>query len=302
MKEKKEIFEKEKRWILEEKYNLNNESLLDDNKKINFDKDIVRLQNHEPLAYIIGNMPFLNCVIDLEYRPLIPRSETEFWVNNFIQNDLKKRIEEKNKKEEKEENIFQKDKIEILDIFSGSGCIGTSVLKEVENLKNKFQNIFVDFSEINENFIKQIEKNIEKNLIDKKDKKDDKFKNNLKKNIVQKGKWKIYKSDIFKNLPQKEWDFILANPPYIPKNKKIDISVKNFEDYNSLFAEDNGLYFIKKIIIAGLKKLKKDGRIFIEFDETSKDKIEEFLKKNNLKKYQFKKDQYDNWRVLMIWN
>lgn len=255
------ITEQEKRWILEDKYNVKKESELKGGKISDFSTDLKRLSSGEPLAYIIDNIPFLNCKIDLKYRPLIPRTETEFWVNNFLENDVKN----------------QKEKIEILDIFSGSGCIGISILK---NSKNK--NIFLDFSEINETFIKQIKKNISLNL-----------ENNTNYNI--------FKSDIFKNIPKdKKYNYILANPPYIPKSKKVDSSVIDFEDYNSLFAEDNGLYFVKILILEGLEKLKKNGKMIIEFDETSKDEIEVFLKKEKIEKYIFKKDQFDNWRTLEI--
>jgi methylase of polypeptide subunit release factors len=51
-----------------------------------------------------------------------------------------------------------------------------------------------------------------------------------------------------------------------------------------------------------LSKLKAKGKMFIEFDETSKKEIENFLKKENLKNYQFQKDQFNNNRILIIWN
>lgn len=246
--------ENEKKWLLDEKYN--------GEKCFAFFTDLEKLKNGEPLAYLIGNQPFLNCKINLEFKPLIPRPETEFWVNDFIKKELK------NKQEKRE----------ILDIFSGSGCIGISVLK---NTKNNF----IDFAEIKPNFIKQIQKNLDINSVDKKI-------------------YNIFRSNIFKDIPKKKYDYILANPPYIPKNKKIDDSVKKFEDYNSLFAKGNGLYFVKKIILNGKSFLKKDGGVFIEFDETSKNDIEKFLienkKKIKIKNYVFKKDQFNNWRILIL--
>ncbi len=134
----------------------------------------------------------------------------------------------------------------------------------------------VDFAEINPLFIEQIKKNISLNLNDEK-------------------KYNIYHSDIFEKVPQnKKYHYILANPPYIPEDKKIDSSVKNFEDRNSLFAPDNGLYFIKKTIREGLPLLFKNGKIYLEFDENSKEEIEIFLKREKIQKYQFKKDQFNN--------
>lgn len=74
----KELFEREKIWLLEEKYGVGREDDLEGEKSSSFFADVERLENNEPLAYVIGNMPFLNCTIDLKYKPLIPRAETEF--------------------------------------------------------------------------------------------------------------------------------------------------------------------------------------------------------------------------------
>jgi HemK-like putative methylase len=152
----------------------------------------------------------------------------------------------------------------------------------------------VDFSEINPKFIKQIKKNLKLNF--------PKITSENLNTITQNFRSpKIFQSDIFEKIPQNnQYDYILTNPPYIPENKKIDDSVKKFEDYNSLFAEDDGLFFIKKIILEAPKFLKKKGKIFIEFDETSKKNIENFLQENKIKNYKFKKDQYKNDRVLII--
>lgn len=263
-----ENFEKEKIWLLDEKFG--------GEKCEAFFSDVEKLKNGEPLAFLISFVDFLNCKIDLEFKPLIPRVETEFWVNEFIKNEIK--IFERNLAKS---NFAQKTPVKILDIFSGSGCIGISLLKNLKNIK-------IDFSEINPNFIKQIKKNLEINNINNK-------------------KYNIFQSDVFEKIPipkneNEKYNFILANPPYIPKNKfeKVQNSVKNFEDYNSLFANEDGLFFIKKLISEAPKFLKEDGKLFIEFDETSKKNIEKFLKKNSIKNYYFQKDQYKNNRVLIV--
>ena len=253
------LFEKEKKWLLNEKYN--------GKKSKDFFTDIEKLRNKEPLAFLIGFVYFINCKIDLSFKPLIPRVETEFWVKDFIDEQIKN---------DNSYSFFlnNSNKISILDIFSGSGCIGISLLKNLKNVE-------VDFSEINPYFIQQIKKN-------------------LKVNNIKKDFGRVFKSDIFKSISKKKYDYILANPPYIPKSKKVDSSVINFEDCHSLFAKDNGLYFIKRLILESPNYLKKDGQVLIEFDETSKKSIEDFLIKKKIQKYSFKKDQYLKNRILIL--
>ena len=247
----KNILKKEEKWLLKEKYN--------GEKSSAFFADLKKLNTGTPLAYLIGNIPFLDCIIDLSFMPLIPRTETEFWVNDFIKQHQ------------------NKTSIEILDIFSGSGCVGLGVLK---NLKN----VNVDFAELNPEYIKQIKKNLKLNF-----------------SAIPK-RWKIFKSNVFGNIPLKKYDVILANPPYIAKNrkKKVQNSVLKNENYSTLFANDNGLYFIKKIITEGQNYLKPSGEMWIEFDSWQVPLINEFLKKQKIKNYKFWVDQYNKKRVLII--
>ncbi len=67
--------------------------------------------HHKPLAYIIGWVPFLDLHLKIKAPTLIPRPETEYWVNKVIS-------WMKNKK------AFD---ITILDIGTGSGCIALSL-------------------------------------------------------------------------------------------------------------------------------------------------------------------------------
>jgi release factor glutamine methyltransferase len=66
---------------------------------------------HKPLAYILGWVPFLDLKILVTPPTLIPRPETESWVNELIQ----------------ALNIHKADSLTILDIGTGSGCIALSL-------------------------------------------------------------------------------------------------------------------------------------------------------------------------------
>ncbi|MBI2642687.1 MAG: peptide chain release factor N(5)-glutamine methyltransferase [Candidatus Wildermuthbacteria bacterium] len=123
------------RWLLKEKY----KGKLTPQAK----KDIAKLKKGEHVDYLIGWKPFLSCKIDLRHRPLIPRVETEYWVEKAILN-LRSKIS----------------KVRCLDIFAGSGCIGVAVLKHIPGAR-------VDFAEKEKKPLKQIALNAKLNRIAK---------------------------------------------------------------------------------------------------------------------------------------
>ncbi|MCC7469647.1 MAG: peptide chain release factor N(5)-glutamine methyltransferase [Bacteroidetes bacterium] len=124
--------DKESNWLLADKYR--------GVETPEFKKDLERLKNGEPLAFIIGWAPFLHTKIWLGSKPLIPRSETEFWVDIAI-SEIKK---------------LNKREIKVLDLCAGSGCIGVAVLKHIPNSE-------VHFAEIVDDHHQTIRKNIREN-------------------------------------------------------------------------------------------------------------------------------------------
>ncbi len=126
--------EQEIAWLLRDKYA--------GQKTDAFYSDIERLKEGEPLAYVIGWVPFLGTKIYLDSKPLIPRTETEYGVGELS-------------KELKEKNIS---KLNILDLCAGSGCIGVALLHEI-------QHVNADFVEMNPSHHATITKNIIENGI-----------------------------------------------------------------------------------------------------------------------------------------
>ena len=107
---------KERAWLLRDKY----QGMV----APAFLADVKKLEQGEPLDYVIGWREFLGCRIGLSERPLIPRVETEFWTELVI-----KKIGQQPAK--------------VLDIFAGSGCVGLAVLKHCP----RAEVIFVDNEE-----------------------------------------------------------------------------------------------------------------------------------------------------------
>ena len=90
------------------------------------------------------------------------------------------------------------------------------------------------------------------------------------------------KSDLFDNISGK-FDLIISNPPYISYKDKITIkdSVLNYDPHLALFAEEDGIYFYRKIIENANQYLENDGTIFLEIGYDQKEKILELGKSNN---------------------
>lgn len=95
-----------------------------------------------PEAYEIGWVPFVHTDIYLDSRPLIPRTETEYWTAEAIKEVASSGL------------MYPK----VLDLCAGSGCIGVAVLKDLPVAK-------VDFVEIEEKHHDTIKKNLIKNQI-----------------------------------------------------------------------------------------------------------------------------------------
>ena len=70
-------------------------------------------------------------------------------------------------------------------------------------------------------------------------------------------------SDMFKNINDK-YDIIISNPPYISYDEEIMESVKKYEPHKALFANNNGLYFYKKILKKAKDHLNKKFIIAFE--------------------------------------
>jgi len=222
---------------------------------------------NQPIEYKRGFKRFLGCKIDLSLKPMIPRPETEFW--------LKKAIKQIKSQKSKVKNL------NILDIFAGSGCIGIAVLKHIKNAK-------VDFAEINKKFLKQI-------------------KINLKLNKISPKKYRLIHSDIFSkftSFKDVNYDYIFANPPYVGLNKRhlVQESVLDWEPLMAIFGGEDGLLYIRRFLKDAKKYLKKNGKIYLEFDHLRKRETEELLKQLKYKKFKFYKDQFKKWRWVVIFD
>ena len=113
--------------------------------------------------------------------------------------------------------IFKDKQIDVLDLGTGSGCIAITLKKET--------NSNVDALDISKEALVMAKQNAEDNKV------------NI--NFI---------NEDMTNYKEKKYDVIISNPPYIKYDEEIMDIVKNNEPHLALYAEDEGLYFYKKII------------------------------------------------------
>lgn len=108
------------------------------------EEDHARLLRGEPLAYVIGWIPFLGLHIGLDTHPLIPRSETEWWTEKLIAHLT---------------DSYGEAPFTFLDLCAGSGAIGLSILKHFPHARVSFGDIIPAHAGL-------IARNIERNGLD----------------------------------------------------------------------------------------------------------------------------------------
>ena len=184
----------------------------------------------EPLAYILGNKGFWNLDLSIDKNVLVPRPETELLVEKIL-------------------FFYDSKPLKLLDLGTGSGAIGLSLISErpswevycsdlsfkalnvaQENKKNKLMNAYL----INANWLNAFGKN--------------------------------------------SFDVIVSNPPYVDQNdKRLLKDGVSFEPLEALVSKERGLKDLKHIIMNAKDHLRDEGHLFVEHaPEQSKDVIDIF--------------------------
>lgn len=266
------ILTKETEWLLEEKHKRR--------KGLSLARDIEKLQRGEHIDYVIGFVDFLGCKIDLSKKPLIPRAETEYWVEKAISDCSNSVFSLRfTPPAGRGPTRLQKSRsfrIRCLDVFSGSGCIGVAVLKHIPQTH-------VDFAEKEKKFCDQI-------------------KINAKLNGIEPKRYGVVQSDIFSNLKDRKYDFIFANPPYLAESRKdrVQASVLKNEPREALFAGKDGLQYIRALLNQVKQFLASRGTIYLEFDSFQKLAITKIARSCGFRNVEFHKDQYARWRFAVL--
>ena len=168
----------------------------------------------------------------------------------------------------------QVSKLNICDIGTGSGCIALSLAKAFPLSQVYALDISQDAIEL--------------------------AKNNAKKNEIS--NITFIQSNLFENLPKEiSFDVIVSNPPYINPKVQLDRSVTDWEDHQALFAPQEGLQIIEKIIEQSHHFLKKDSKLpyqlIIETDIDQGERLKSLFKSNRYSSVSIKKDMFNKDRT-----
>ena len=172
-----------------------------------------------PLQYLMGECEFMGYDFYVDERVLIPRQDTECLVELAVESIRKKST-----------------KVKVLDLCTGSGCIGISVSKLCPDTE-------VTLADISDGALAVAKKNAQ----------------NLSADVT------LIKGNLFENI-EGRFDYILSNPPYIPSEviEGLMPEVKEHEPRLALDGEADGLSFYRKIIDEAPDYLNPDGRIYFE--------------------------------------
>ena len=140
-----------------------------------------------------------------------------------------------------------KNKFKILDLCTGSGIIAITLKKELDQVS-----VDVIASDISEEAIEVAKENAQSHN----------------------ATIKFIKSDMFNNIDDK-FDIIVSNPPYIDRKDEVTMqdNVLKYDPHLALFAEEEGMYFYRKIIEQAKDYLNENGVMFFEIGYDQKDKI-----------------------------
>lgn len=237
---------------------LNPDFEISDEEVLKWEAIISDLKTEKPIQYSIGETWFYDSKFYVNEHTLIPRPETEELVDWIIKTHKSK------------DKI---DKLAVLDIGTGTGCIPISLKKNIPQAE-------VFAIDVSEEALKIAHKNAETNRV---------VVNFILQNILE-------TEDLNQNF-----DVIVSNPPYVRNLEKQEIkkNVLEFEPHLALFVEDtDALLFYRKIAQLALKNLTANGLLFFEINQYLGKETVELLETLGFKNVELKKDIYGNDRMI----
>lgn len=251
--------EHEADWIISHVTKMSQEDFIKNPREITGDEteeimNIVSRRNMgEPLQYILGETEFMGLRFKVNELVLIPRQDTETLVETVV-----KKIKDKD--------------VKVLDIGTGSGCVGISIAKFCPNAE-------VTLLDYSESILELAAANAELN--------------NVRVNIEH--------CDILEEIPEGKYDFIVSNPPYIETDTifSLDNIVTSYEPPEALDGGFDGLMFYRRIAEELAEEImEENGIIAFEIGYNQGDAVSEILEDAEFSSVKVIKDPCENDRVV----
>ena len=201
---------------------------------------VQRVLDGEPLAYVLGEWSFYGMTLYVDKNVLIPRDDTCAVTQLAIKRGL-----------------FLDQDPRVLDLCTGSGCIGLAVANRVKDAR-------VTLADVSRDALAVAKKNITRQKL------------SARVSCVQADALAPASSFLGK------FDLIVSNPPYITtaEMRELPASVKDHEPHLALHGGDDGLLFYRAIVKNYTSALKPGGYLCFEFGMGQGDAVCEILQKN----------------------
>lgn len=218
-----------------------------------------RAAKGEPLAYILGEWEFYGLKLYVDKNVLIPRDDTVA-VTQLAVNQA----------------LFLDHDPRILDLCTGSGCIGLAVASRVKDAR-------VTLADISRDALAVAKKNVTAHHLS--------------------GRVSCVQADALKpaNAFLGKFDLIVSNPPYITGREMTELpdSVKDYEPHLALHGGEDGLDFYRAIIDNYTPALKPGGYLCFEFGMGQGDDICNLLLKSGYTILERARDYNDRERAVL---
>ena len=218
---------------------------------------LTKREGHVPLQYLMGVCEFMGYSFHVDERVLIPRQDTECLVEEVVRS-----IREQGKTGEK------KDRIRLLDLCTGSGCIGISLkllCPDVDVVLSDLSRDALDLAETNARDLGASVTLVQGDLYDALD-----------------------------SLPREErrFDLIVSNPPYIPTRVLKDLmpEVRDHEPLLALDGREDGLVYYRRITEGARRHLKEGGILFYEIGADQAEAVEDLMRCHDFREISVRKD------------
>ena len=249
-------------------YNHQNIHISEDEIK-KFQNLIQQRLSGKPVSRIINKRCFWKKEFELNDATLDPRSDSETLIESVIEHYPNKL-----------------EFLKIIDLGSGTGCLGISLLDEYSCSE-------VSFFDISKKSLEVVKKNLQNfDLLER-----SKY-INLDWNLSD---WDKKLMKIENNM---KYDIAISNPPYIPTNeiKTLTKEVKKYDPFIALNGGKDGLDSYRSILSNLKNIIKSNGKIFLEIGKGQENCVTKIAIKHGLFPKEFKKDLSGVTRAIIFVN